>query len=105
MAVTGSVKQPNARQVKSDGETPSRDGSEQAAKAKPASEGPTPTAEQIAAAIRNQGEQQVDDLSPRLRRIRAIGMARQGEGQKPRTLSPEEQRAFEIGSQSPKYQP
>lgn len=97
-------KEPSSAQEDTGRAGSKRNGSERAAKTEPPTAGRKPTAEQIAAAIQNQGEQQVDDLSPRMRRLREIGSARQGEQQKPRQLSPEEQRAFEIGTQSPEYQ-
>jgi hypothetical protein len=68
-----------------------------------ATTGSRPTKRQIQAAIANQGEQQVDDLPPRLKRLRAIGAARQGTPQKQRTMSPAEERAFERGT-SDEYQ-
>ena len=62
-----------------------------------------PTAAQIQAARDNQGGRQLDDRSPREKRLRAIGAARQGTGKMTRTLSPKEQHAFEIGT-SAEYQ-
>ena len=97
---------PSGRQTASAGDDrkTSGNGKQRPAAGKDSTSGRRPTARQIADAIQNQGEQQVDDLSPRLKRLRAIGAERQGAQQKPRKLSPEEQRAFEIGSESPEYQ-
>jgi hypothetical protein len=62
--------------------------------------GSEPTAAQIQAARDSQGGRQLDDRSPREKRLRAIGAARQGASKKTRTLSPKEQRAFEIGTRA-----
>jgi hypothetical protein len=103
---TGAAGTRSGREKASDGEKArdghkvSGDGKEQAAATKRSTRRQRPTPEQIRVARENQGEQQVDDLPPRLKRIRETAAARQGTPQKQRQMSPEERRAFEIGTSS-----
>jgi len=100
----GGGQEASGRQKAGGGREKSDDGKEGRAATKRSTAGRRPTEGQIRAARMSQSEQQVDDLSPRLRRIREMAIARQLHPQKPLKLSPEEQRAFDIGKKNPQYQ-
>ena len=63
-----------------------------------------PTPAEIQAAQENQGDPQKIRRSPREEELLRMGSERQGRSQTPRKLTPREERAFKIGSESDKYQ-